>query len=96
MRSSADMDRMYDAVKAHAAGAFAPSTGVRVDATKRRIYIIKNEEEVSLGLTAQQALDLLAFLRGHEQQLTDFAAEARDILDHGIPDGDTGGISEGS
>jgi hypothetical protein len=50
------------------------------------------------ALTAQQALDLLAFLRGHEQLLTDFAAEARDILEeHSIPDGDTsdtGGFSE--
>jgi hypothetical protein len=100
MRSSEDMDRMYDAVKARAAGEFAPSTGVRVDARRGRIYIIKNDEEVSLGLTAQQALDLLAFLRGHEQQLIEFAAEARDILVHGIPDGsipdDSGSISADS
>ena len=93
MRSSEDMDSMYEAVKAHAAGAFAPSTGVHVDATRRRLYIIKNDEEVSLGLTAQQALDLLAFLRDHEQQLTEFAAAARDIQEHGIPDGDTSDTS---
>jgi hypothetical protein len=98
VRSSEDMDSMYESVKAYAAGAFAPSTGVRVDATRRRIYIIKNDEEVSLGLTAQQALDLLAFLRDHEQQLTEFAAAAQDIQEHGIPTSSTGGtdIPEGS
>ncbi len=93
MRSSEDMDSMYDAVKAYAAGEFAPSTGIRVDATRRRIYIIKNDEEVSLGLTAQQALDLLAFLRDHEQQFTEFAAAAHDIQEHGIPDGGASGAS---
>jgi hypothetical protein len=96
MRSSEDMDSMYDAVKAYAAGAFAPSTGIRVDPRRRRIYIIKNDEEVSLGLTAQQALDLLAFLRDHEQQLTEFAAAAQDIQEHGIPDGGTSGTSDAS
>jgi hypothetical protein len=88
MRSSEDMNHMYEEVKASAAGEFAPSTGVRIDATRRRIYVVKNNEEVSLGLTAQQALDLLAFLRSHEQQLRELAAQANDILEHGIPDGD--------
>jgi len=92
MRSSEDTDRMYDrlyeAVKARAAGDFAPGTGVRVDATKRRIYVVKNDDEVSLGLTAQQALDLLEFLREHEQLLARLAAEARAIHEQGIPDGD--------
>jgi hypothetical protein len=90
------MDSMYDAVKAYAAGEFAPSTGIRIDPRRRRIYIIKNDEEVSLGLTAQQALDLLAFLRDHEQQLTEFAAAAHDIQEHGIPDGGTSDTSDTS
>jgi len=92
MRSAEDTDRMYDrlyeAVKDRAAGDFSPSTGVRVDATKRRIYVVKNDDEVSLGLTAQQALDLLEFLREHEPLLARFAAEACAIHEQGIPDGD--------
>jgi hypothetical protein len=55
----------------------------------RGLHATTCDEEVSLGLTAQQALDLLAFLRSHEQQLRELAAQANDILEHGIPDGGT-------
>jgi hypothetical protein len=41
---SEDMNHMYEEVKASAAGEFAPSTGVRIDATRRRIYVVKNSQ----------------------------------------------------
>jgi hypothetical protein len=75
--------RTVDAIKSMRRGEFSPNTGWQVDAQRRRLYITKNEQEVTIGFTAEEAITLLDSIKQIEAQLRQWADETRQERAHG-------------